>query len=226
MTRQEYAEIEKYMLTQMQDSSHDSHHVYRVLNFALDIAGHIDAVDVDVLLAACLLHDIGRERQFANPGLCHAQIGGKMAYGYLIERGWNEKKAAHVRDCISSHRYRGDNPPISLEAKILFDADKLDVSGALGVARTLIYQGQVGASLYILEGDENIIVDERAAEVSSFFQEYNYKLKNVYDSFYTEHAKEIATGRQKTAVDFYNGLYAEISGNYENGIKKYIEFIE
>lgn len=206
------------MLNQMRDSAHDRHHVYRVLNSALDIANHEGAVDIDVLLASCLLHDIGREKQAANLELCHAQIGSEMAYEFLLSRKWDARKTLHVKECISSHRYRRDNPPQSIEAKILFDADKLDSSGALGIARTLIYGGQIVEPIYILDEQGNIIVDGGGAEISSFFQEYNYKLKKLYNSFYTEYAKAVALERQKTAVDFYNGLYSEISRNYENGL--------
>lgn len=220
MKEHEYKIIEDYMLSQMKDSAHDRHHVYRVLNLALDIAGHEAVDDMDVLLAASLLHDIGREQQFANPELCHAEIGSNMAYDFLLSKKWTEQKALHVKDCISTHRYRNNNKPQSIEAKILFDADKLDVSGAIGIARTLIYQGQVGTPLYVLDEDGNIITDGSEDEVSSFFREYNYKLKHVYDSFFTERAKEIASVREKAAIDFYNSLYAEVSMNYENGIRR------
>jgi len=225
MTHQEYREIESFMLSQMQDSAHDKHHIYRVLNSALDISNYETTVDLDVLIAACLLHDIGREKQFTDLSLCHAQIGGDMAYEYLINRKWDEAKAVHVKKCISSHRYRGDNPPESIEAKILFDADKLDASGAMGIARTLIYGGQVSEPLYLLDDNENIIVDGGGAEISSFFQEYNYKLKKVYSSFNTERAKAIAIERQKTAVDFYNGLFNEVSQNYKNGLERLSEVL-
>lgn len=218
MTKKEFGIIEKYMQSQMRDSCHDMHHVYRVLNSALDIVNHVAGADTDVLLAACLLHDIGRERQLANLELCHAQIGGGMAYEFLLSQNWETKKALHVKECISSHRYRGDNPPQSIEAKILFDADKLDVSGAIGIARTLIYSGQIGEPLYILDEGGNILTEGGGAEISSFFQEYNYKLKKVYNSFFTERAKEIAAERQKAMVDFYNRLYDEIAENNKKGI--------
>jgi uncharacterized protein len=142
MKRQEFIEIESYMKRRMRDSAHDVQHIYRVLYAALDIAGHEEAVDYDILIAAALLHDIGREAQFQNPAVCHAEVGAKMAYAYLLGRGWAVEKAAEVYDCINTHRYRGDNEPESIEAKILFDADKLDTAGAMGIARTLIYEGR------------------------------------------------------------------------------------
>ena len=218
MTQTEYNEIEKYMLSQMQDSAHDQHHVYRVLYAAVDIAKSMDSIDTDILVAACLLHDIGRESQFADlENICHAEIGGEMAYEFLLSRQWSTHKALHVKECISTHRYRSGDAPKSIEARILFDADKLDASGAIGIARTLIYKGQVKEPLYIINEEGNIIVEGGGAELSSFFQEYNYKLKKVYHSFFTEQAREIALKRQKTAVDFYNGLFNEITQSYENG---------
>ncbi|MCL2812510.1 MAG: HD domain-containing protein [Clostridia bacterium] len=223
MTKKEFDRIEAYMLTQMQDAAHDRHHVYRVLNAALDIAGHVDGADMDVLTAACLLHDIGREAQAANLELCHAQIGGEMAFDFLVSQGWAAPKAQHVRECITSHRYRGDNQPQSMEAKILFDADKLEVTGAIGIARTLIYAGQVGEPLYILGDDGDVVLDGGGAEITSFFQEYNWKLKKVYDAFYTERAKEIARGRQKASMDFYDGLLAEVRENYKHAASRLIK---
>ena len=223
MTKKEYAEIESYTVTQMQDSAHDMHHIYRVLNSAMDIQRYEAPVDIDVLVAACLLHDIGREKQFEDlENTCHAQIGGEMAYDYLLARGWAAQKAKHVKECISTHRFRKQDTPDSIEAKILFDADKLDASGAIGIARTLIYGGQVTEPLYIMEEDGSIKIDDGGAEISSFFQEYNYKLKQVYGSFYTKRAQEIAQERQKTAISFYDDLLAEITKNHENGIKTHL----
>ena len=225
MKKTEYRRIEGYMLAQMKDSAHDRHHIYRVLNFALDIAGHAAACDMDVLLAACLLHDIGREQQFADLELCHAEIGGGMAHTFLLSLGWPEDRALHVKACIATHRYRRESRPGSVEAEILFDADKLDACGAIGLARTLAYSGQIAEPLYIMDEAGDILTAGGGAEISSFFQEYNYKLKHVYDAFYTARAKEIALARQKAAVDFYDSLFSELTENYENGLKRYAPFL-
>jgi len=222
MTKNEFTKIEAYMLEHMKDSAHDMHHIYRVLNSATHIACHESGVDMGVLITASLLHDIGREAQFVDPRLCHAQIGGEMAYDFLLSLEWPEEKALHAKNCINTHRYRGDNTPQSIEAKILFDADKLDACGALGIARTLIYRGSSNQALYILDEHNNIITDDSTDEWS-FFQEYNFKLKNVYGTFYTQHANKLALDMQKTAINFYEGLHDEISRNYEGGT--YAQFL-
>ena len=87
MTQTECNEVEKYMLSQMKDSAHDQHHVYRVLYATIELAKSMDSIDMDVLLAACLLHDVGRKNQFADlENICHAKIGGEMAYEFLLSR--------------------------------------------------------------------------------------------------------------------------------------------
>ncbi len=117
--------------------------MYRVLYGALEIAEAETEShgDYDVLIASCLLHDIGRKEQFENPALCHAAVGGGKAYDFLLRHSFPAEYAEKVRHCIRTHWHRKNEQPESLEAKILFDADKLDVSGAMGIARTLIYKG-------------------------------------------------------------------------------------
>lgn len=216
MNKTTYSLIENYMLSCMQDSAHDKEHIYRVLYNAMIIADNEANVDYDVLIASCLLHDIGRKEQYENPVLCHAAVGSEKAYRFLTENGFDVDYAEKVRQCIKTHRYRKSSPPESIEAKILFDADKIDVAGAMGIARTLLYKGIVGDPIYSLNdnGTASNGVDDKEP---SFFHEYKYKLENVYSHFYTEKAAEIAKERQQTAVDFYNGLFDEINNTYKNG---------
>lgn len=216
MTVETYSLLESYMLSCMDDCAHDKEHVYRVLYHALEIAGTLENVNYDVLIAACMLHDIGRKEQFENPTLCHAAVGSKKAFTFLTEHGFEQEYAEQVKLCILTHRYRENNRPQSTEAKILFDADKLDVTGAMGMARTLIYKGIVSEPLYTLLPD-GTVSDGTNDDVPSFFQEYKYKLEHIYDRFYTEKAASLAKERRQAAVSFYNCLYREASSAYQTG---------
>jgi uncharacterized protein len=215
MDAKTYQAIEAHMLDSMRDSAHDAQHIYRVLRQSLRIAKSYPEVNLDVLTAACLLHDIGRELQYKDPKLCHAVEGGKMAYAFLRELGWDENLCKHVQDCVTTHRFRSANPPETIEAMILFDSDKIDATGALGIVRTLTYTGKNNELLYTV--DENGVLqdgkDKDAPE--SFLKEYHYKLKRLYDRFYTKEASAIAEKRKKTAKKFYKALVEEIAGNDE-----------
>lgn len=216
MDAKQYALIEDYMLACMADSAHDREHVYRVLHSALLIAQEEKNADRDVLICACLLHDIGRKEQFADPRVCHAQVGGEKAYRFLTENSYGQEFAAKVRHCIASHRFRENCQPQSLEAKILFDADKLDAAGAMGVARTLLYQGHESIPLYSLTPDGRVSDGARDRE-PSFFHEYQYKLKNLYDRFYTKKGWELALQRRQAAMDYYEALLREAEQSRDAG---------
>lgn len=225
MKKEDYALVESYMLSCMEDSAHDKEHVYRVLYNALDIAQTEEGVNHDVLICACLLHDIGRREQFENPSVCHAEAGADKAYAFLKEHGFAEEFAGAVRDCIRTHRFRKGSPPQGMEAKILFDADKIDVSGAIGIARTLVYKGKVSEPLYTLRRDGRVSNGE-GDERPSFFQEYKYKLENLYSGFHTVRGAEIAKQRQGAAVAFYRSMWEEANAAYESGAVNLGRYIE
>ena len=215
MKKETFTLLENYMLSCMQDAAHDKDHVYRVLYTAMEIAQG-ENVNREVLIAACLLHDIARKDQLENPAICHAEKGAEKAEQFLWENGFAPEFAAHVRDCIYTHRFRKAMPPESMEAKILFDADKLDVTGAIGIARTLMYRADAREPLYTLQPD-GTVSDGSGDVPDSFFHEYRFKLEKIYDRFYTEKGKRMAAERQQAAEDFYRSLYAEISGAYTSG---------
>ena len=111
-----------------------------------------------------------------------------------------------------------------MEAKILFDADKLDVSGAVGIARTLIYRGTVGEPIYSVLPD-GTVSDGTDDTESSFFKEYKFKLEKLYDKFYTQRGRELAENRRKHAVEFYGNLLGEVRESYEKGRERLSEII-
>ena len=216
MDKQTFSLLENYMLSCMTDSAHDQEHIYRVLYHALEIADTEANVDYDVLITACLLHDIGRQEQFKNPDLCHAQIGSAKAYSFLIEHNFAPDFANKVKHCILTHRFRKNQLPQTIEAKILFDADKLDATGAMGIARSLVYKGNVAEPLYSLLPDGTVSNGENDT-APSFFHEYKFKLEKLYAKFHTARGAEMARKRQTAAAAFYSAMLEEASSAYQNG---------
>lgn len=225
MTRETYQAIESYMRSCMDDSAHDCEHVYRVLYNALEIAKAAQNVDYDILIAACLLHDIGRKEQIADPSLCHAAVGSEKAYRFLLEMGKDEAFAVQVKHCIQTHRFRKNLPPQTIEAKILFDADKLDVTGAIGIARTLMYRGTLTEPLYRHLPD-GTISDGTEDLGHSFFREYKFKLEKLYDRFFTARGAALAKERRAIAAAFYENLYKEVNEGYTAGKEALTELLK
>jgi len=211
--RTQYTDVETYMQSCMNDSAHDLEHVYRVLNYALAIAAHEQQVEVELLVVACLLHDIGRAEQLTDSQKDHAQVGADKAYQWLTTNNYDKQFAERVRDCISTHRFRSEHPPISLEAKILYDADKLDACGTIGMARTLMHLALIKKPLYVLTASGEIS-DGSESHESSLFSEYLYKLARVYEGYHTQWASAFAAQRQSAAQSLYDSLLTEVRECY------------
>lgn len=206
MTKEKYGEIMAYMDECMSDAAHDREHVLRVLGYAMTIAESEPSVDRDLLVTACLLHDIGRAAQFREPSLDHAAVGADMARDWLKSKGYPSEFADKVRTAIRSHRYRTGGRAESIEAQILFDADKLDACGMMGLFRTVSYKAHVDEPYYTLNADG--MVDFRADAPESVMQEYCWKLARVAEKMYTERGREMAkimAAEQRRAMEFAVG---------------------
>ena len=165
-----------------------------------------------LLACACLLHDIGRKAQSADKTIRHPIADAAMAKEFLMAHGFDEIFADHVADCIRVHSIHDDcSDPLfnSLEAKILFDADKLDVVGALGIARTLQYGAQYGEPLYSRDENGNILDGSKDTGRHSFLHEYHHDQRKTIHGFHTARAAEIAAGRRKAAEAFYHAILSE-----------------
>ena len=193
------------------DPVHGFDHVLRVMRSAEEIGEELGA-DLEVLRAAALLHDAAGADPRENRAE-HESASAEFAQKILGEEGWPEERVQAVTECIVSHRYRGKQNPESLEAKILFDSDKLDVIGAFGVARTLGYAMQAGQPMFAEPSDQFIETGQTIpGEPHSAYHEYLFKLRNVKDRLHTDPARRLAAEREQVLVSFFEQLAAEARG--------------
>jgi len=222
---QKIKEIVEEELNQEKDSAHDIDHIMRVYNLAMTIAKTENNVDMDILQAGVLLHDIGGAKESSDPSgqTDHAVIGAEMAKPILEKLGFSEDKIKHVQDCILTHRYRTNNRPETIEAKIVHDADKLETVGAIGIARTFSWIGKHRAKIYkkvdnIEEyAKENLTegkINGRIMDKSKHSIHINYETKDKFllDNLYTESSKKIGEERMAYFKGFLDRLDQEVSG--------------
>ncbi len=190
--------------------SHDWEHTQRVFNLCLHI-GRKEGADLEVLKLAAVLHDIGREEQDESNGeLCHAERGAFMAEEVLKKYNYPEITIDRIIHCIETHRFRGEKMPQSKEAKILFDADKIDAIGAIGIGRAFVFAGEIGAKVH--NKDIDIEKTKSYTEEDTAYREFTVKLQKVKDRMLTEEGKRIAEERHKFMVDFFDRLNKEVEG--------------
>lgn len=193
------------------DAVHDFDHVLRVLALAERI-GRAEGADLEVVRAAALLHDAGREQAEA-AGLDHAAHAADQAREILA--GQMLAKVEAVAHAIAAHRFRTSPEPVTLEAQVLFDADKLDAIGAVGVARAFAYGGAHGQRLWT--PIETVDVDRWAAEGDDPAEhtpvhEFVVKLSRLKERLFTSTGQAIAKERHATMVAFFEQLDAEVRG--------------
>jgi uncharacterized protein len=195
------------------DPVHGFDHALRVYRMA-EILGEEMGADLEILHAAALLHDASG----AAPGEegtrgSHEQDSAELARRLLLEEGWIEERIEAVEHCIHTHRYRNQEEPTTLEAKVLFDADKLDVVGAFGVARTIGYAVQAERPIFSEPSDQFLTQGSKLPEeLHSAYHEYLFKLRHVKDRLFTTPAKRIAENRHQVLTQFFEQLAAEARG--------------
>lgn len=166
---------------------------------------------LDILSPASILHDIGRRDESASKGIiCHAVRGAELAEPILSDLDFDRDDIKEICHCIATHRFRDNNSPQSLEAKILFDADKLDSIGAVGIGRAFLFAGQIGARLHNQDTDVRATASYTSEDTA--YREFLVKLCKVKERMLTTIGRQLAEERHQFMKVFFNRLEMEING--------------
>ncbi|MCL7486769.1 MAG: HD domain-containing protein [Desulfobulbaceae bacterium] len=191
--------------------SHGPDHSERVYFTALSLGRELNA-RLDILAAAALLHDIGRRHETESRGaVCHARKSAEMAGPILEQLDFAPADIESIQQCIRSHRFRGRERPTSLEARILFDADKLDSIGAVGIGRAFLFAGQIGAKLHDAEIDHRKTLAYSNEDTA--YREFQVKMSQVRDQMLTAAGQQLARKRHRFMEIFFDELNREIYGS-------------
>jgi uncharacterized protein len=191
--------------------SHDWYHVRRVARLAETLVQEMEPkrVDEDVLFAAVWLHDIGRAKEDRGEIADHAEWGAREAAEILRGLGADADTIEAVQHCVRAHRYSNDVEPETREAEILSDADNLDALGAVGVARTFSYGGELGQPIHDPDLPPE---DDDTAVGATQFNHIHEKLLSLRDRMYTDAGREAADERHAYVAEFVERLEREAAG--------------
>ena len=206
LLEQAVTDVARRMLDGAQ-KSHAWDHTLRVLALASRI-GEAEGADLLVVRLAALLHDVGRPFEDESCGaVCHATKGADLAGPVLIGLDIDAGRRENVLHAIRTHRYRGNGAPETLEAQVLFDADKLDSIGAVGVARAFQFAGEVGARLH--NPDKAPELTSPYGEDDTGFREYSLKLRFISQRMLTRTGRAMAKDRHAFMEEFFRRFLAE-----------------
>ncbi len=188
--------------------SHDWSHVQRVFQTAVNIAKR-EKANVGLVKVAVYLHDIGRQ-SLKEGSYDHAVAGAKIVKKILRKYNFTGKQIEGICHCVETHRFRNNKKPETKEAKCLFDADKLDVLGALGIARSYIYLGETRNCVLYLKPRKRKSSSKKTT--NSVQEEYEVKYKHMPEQMMTKTGKLIAKKRLKYMQNFLKRLEKEVQG--------------
>lgn len=200
------------------DAVHGFDHILRVYRLAEHLA-QAEGADLEIVRAAALLHDAqggvnsaaAGESQTSELRASHQHASADFAARVLRQQGWSAERIAAVQHCIRAHRFRDPSEqPATLEAKVLFDADKLDAIGAIGVARAIAYAVQAGQPAYALPSESFLHTGQlEPGEAHSAYHEYLFKLRKLKDRLFTPTARAIGAERHQKMAEFFERLKDE-----------------
>lgn len=189
------------------DGSHDVSHLHRVWRNVCAIRDK-EGGDHQLLLAATLLHDCVAVEKNSPFRSSASRLAAAKATELLSEMGWDEARTLAVAHAIESHSYSANITPISLEAKILQDADRLDAIGMVGVARLFYVSGRMGSHLYDAadpQADHRELDDKRFA-----VDHFKTKIFALAEGFQTQAGKNMAHVRHERAQRFVQEFMDEV----------------
>jgi uncharacterized protein len=189
--------------------SHDWDHTLRVARLCERI-GPMEGADMLVVRMAAYLHDIGRAEQDRSHGaVCHAARGAELVQSIVADLPLRQDQRDNIVHCVRAHRFRDGFRPQTREAEVLFDADKLDAIGAVGVARAYQFAGELGACLH---SDLSPEASSAYSRHDTGYREYIVKLSKIRDRIITAEGRRLAAERHAFMVDFFNRFIEEYEG--------------
>ncbi len=158
---------------------HDAEHTLRVYRNAMKIAEREQGCDLQIVALAALLHDADDHKLFQTENNANARR-------FLTENRVPEEEIERICQAINavSFSQNRDKPPLTIEGKIVQDADRLDALGAVGIARTFAYGGEHGRPM-----QESI-------------QHFHEKLLLLKDLMNTETGRRLAEKRHAVLEEF------------------------
>jgi len=200
-----------------EDAAHDYDHLVRVMALADAIQAR-EGGDLPTIWAAVALHDLGQERERRHGG-DHALIGAEMAAELLTGTRFPQHSIPAVQEAIRDHRMTGGTLPRSLEGRILYDADKIDCLGAIGIARLYCITGRYNQKIYapvpaeIVEPVDPLLVRSlrRRPDYSPSI-EFQLLFGNLPERMTTNTGRALAQERYTYMQEFFIRLHKEVEG--------------
>lgn len=192
------------------DSAHDEAHLLRVVRNALWFADEEGEYDKDVLIPACLLHDlVNLPKDHPERHLTSRKSAEEVCT--RLGKVFPLHGIKDLYDAIRAHSYSENIVPETIEAKTLQDADRIDALGYIGLARLFSVSGSLGRELF--HPTDPLCTSGRDLDESKYAVDHFYtKLVKLPDTMKTKLGAIVAEIKIKSMKEFIGKLAMENKG--------------
>ncbi|WP_220720939.1 HD domain-containing protein [Agarivorans litoreus] len=190
------------------DAAHNINHIERVVKLATYLCKQEEG-KLEVVVPAAWLHDcVSLPKNHPQRRLA-SSLAADKAIDFLKSIAYPAEYLSEIHHAIEAHSYSADIKPISLEAKIVQDADRIDALGAIGISRCIQVGTGLQRPLYHRDDPmcESRVPDDSQYTIDHFFA----KLLNIADTVHTTAAKREAEKRSQ----FMRAYLAQLSNELE-----------
>lgn len=192
-------------------SGHDMAHIQRVVHLAQKIQQSEPTANQFIVTIAAYLHDVIDDKVIDNIVIARQEMIEFMQQQNIHQTDLQAIVA--IIDNMSFSKNLTEKKPLSLEGKIVQDADRLDAIGAIGIGRTFFYGGNKKHIML----DANIqprtnMTSEEYRQPSTVINHFYEKLFLLKDQMNTLEGTKIAQERHQFLVEFVNRFEQEWLG--------------
>ena len=193
------------------DGAHDASHLERVWRSAQALLAHHIEADALVVMAACYLHDlVNLPKDHPERGQA-SRRSAELAREQLARLGFPPERVDGVAHAVQAHSFSAAIAPLTLEAKIVQDADRLDALGAVGLARMFHVGGQMKRAL---AHPTDPLASHRAYDDGAWTLDHiMVKLAQLPGTMQLEAGRILATERLERLLAFRQAFAAEWLGS-------------
>ena len=191
-------------------SGHDWSHIERVVNTTKTIAQE-EGADLFICEAAALLHDVIDDKIVKDPAVALKELKEFLTSIELTSEQIDAIESIITRMSFKNHK---EQQELSLEGKVVQDADRLDAIGAIGIARVMCYSGSTGRPIHRpeLKPREELTPEEYRNGESTAIMHFYEKLLKLKELMNTDYGRELAKGRHAFLEMYLEQFYEEWEG--------------
>lgn len=198
------------------DASHDLGHFQRVWKAAQYINREEgDVGDPLVLLAAAYFHDLVSLPKNSPERSSSSRLSAERTVLLLTEvfSDYPGEKVEGVRHAIHAHSFSAQVQPLTVEAKILQDADRMEALGAIGLARVFYTAGQLHQRLF--HGDDPLALGREPDDQQYSLDHFSVKLFKLPALMNTTTGRRLADEKVEYLRQFLSKIEGEIAGRFD-----------